>query len=315
MRFLVLTWVICFQTTNLDQVENLITSDPDAAEKVLLKAIGDSQTEAQATLLLCHLYTSKGDYKSALPYGKKAIELLPKESRAHYYYAVAIRQKMSNNTFFAMSNTGKYKSLLDEAIALDPHNYDAYEEKFGFFMNAPAIAGGSVDHAEDLAKALTALNQERGMVLLWQVYGKKSNHPKRLEIAQKLVDLAPEKMRYQFFKGFSLQGLDRNQDAATFFESLYHDHPGELGALYQAARSRILGEFEQEKAIALLDSYIEKAGVETQPSRAAAHWRAGIALEQLGKLEAALQRYEISVEMEPDFESAKKSLKKLKKRL
>jgi len=315
LRFLVLAWVMCFQTANLDQAENLIANNPDAAEKVLLKAVGESETEAKASLLLCHLYTDKGDYEKALPHGKRAVELLPQDSRAHFYYAVAIRQKMSNSTFFAMSNTGKYKKLLNKAIELDAHNYDAYEEKFGFFMNAPAIAGGGVDHAEELAEELVKVNRERGLVLQWQVHGKKSEPAKRLDIAQTLVGMAPEKIRYQFFKGFSLQGLDRNDEAADFFESLYQNHPEELGALYQAARSRILGKFDQHKAVTLLDTYIEKADEKTQPSRAAAHWRAGMALEQMGEFEEAIKRYERSLELEPDFENAKKALKKLKKRV
>jgi hypothetical protein len=43
--------------------------------------------------------------------------------------------------------------------------------------------------------------------------------------------------------------------------------------LYQAARTRILGEFDQAQAIELLDRYIELAPPNAEPSAATTSWR------------------------------------------
>lgn len=308
----VLAMSLAFQSSDFAQIETLIRDNPAEAEKALLKAVDVAETEARAALLLCHLYTNQNDYEKALPYGKKAVELLPEDSQANYLYAVAIRQKMSDSTMFAMANSGKYKKLLDKAIEADSNNLDAYEEKFGFLMNAPAIAGGSIEKADALAAEVKEKNRERGLIMQYNINQKRENHLQSFEIAKELIALNPEKMRYQFFYGFSLQALEKFTDASTFFVELYQKNPSEIGALYQTARSHILGEFDQEKAIAALDSYIEKANEKTQPSIAAAHWRAGMAYQQLGDKENAHKRYTESLRLDPDMEEAKKALKQLK---
>lgn len=300
------------QTNDMSQIEALISDDPAAAEKALLKAMDQSENDAKAAILLCRLYTNQNNYEKALPIGKKAVKLAPNDPQANYYYAVAIRQKMSKSTMFAMSNTGKYKKLLDQAIELDPEYLDAYHEKFGFLMNAPPIAGGSVEKAETLANKVKGLNQERGLTLLYEVYQKQEASDKQYETAKSLTQLNPKKMRYQYFYGFSLQASKKYEDAADFFGNLFDNNPTELGALYQEARSRILGNFDSKKAIEALDQYIELADEKTQPSQAAAHWRAGMAFEQLGDKDAAKKRYKEALKLDPKMKEAKKALKNLK---
>jgi CubicO group peptidase (beta-lactamase class C family) len=84
-----------------------------------------------------------------------------------------------------------------------------------------------------------------------------------------------------------------------------------LPSVYQSARSRILGEFEQEKAIELLDTYIAHANDETQPSIAAAWWRKGVACEQLGRTMLAIECYRTSLKLDPRFEYAQQALIRL----
>lgn len=312
MSFIFFTFLFVQQPPSANSLEGLLNGNPEVAEKALLMAVDDQKTEAQASLLLCKLYTDQNNYEKALPYGKKAVELLPEVSDAHYFYAVAIRQKMSKNTMFGMSHVGKYKKLLDQAIELDRNNLDAYEEKIGFLMNAPPIAGGSKEKAEALAKELLEINKERGLVQLWTVYESNPQPEKRAEVASELIALKPDNVRYQFFMGFSLQGQNKNKEAAQYFEGIYEQDQNELGALYQMARSRILGDFQLEKAIAYLDEYIEKANEKTQPSIAAAHWRAGVAHEKLDQKDLARSRYQSALKADPKFSEAKKALKKLK---
>lgn len=83
-------------------------------------------------------------------------------------------------------------------------------------------------------------------------------------------------------------------------------------SLYMSAKLRIVGKIEVEKALPALTRYIELAGADAQPSRAAAWWRKGNAYELLGKVADARKCYEQSLQLDPNDESAKQSLAKLK---
>jgi hypothetical protein len=86
-----------------------------------------------------------------------------------------------------------------------------------------------------------------------------------------------------------------------------------MPSLYQAARTRILGEFEQRTAITLLDRYISLADESTRPSIAAAWWRKGIAHEQLGERDEAIVCHENCLELDEGFTDAEEALERLKR--
>jgi tetratricopeptide (TPR) repeat protein len=112
-------------------------------------------------------------------------------------------------------------------------------------------------------------------------------------------------------KGMDLQGAEKYQEALEYFEKCIQGSNPHMPALYQAARTRILGEFEQERAIELLDRYIKLAEPNTQPSTAAAWWRKGIAYEQLGDNGKAITSYRKSLKLDPEFTNAKEALERL----
>lgn len=107
------------------------------------------------------------------------------------------------------------------------------------------------------------------------------------------------------------EGHKEYEKAALCFDKNTKGYEPHLPSLYQAARSRLFGEFEQNKAIEALDCYIELADKKTRPSIAAALWRQGMAYEQLGEKEQAVACYKHSLEKDPEFKQAKEALAKL----
>ncbi|HUX08117.1 MAG TPA: serine hydrolase [Acidobacteriota bacterium] len=117
-----------------------------------------------------------------------------------------------------------------------------------------------------------------------------------------------------FRHGFILQATgDYRKSIEYFAKNIRGDQP-HLPSLYQSARSRIVGQFEQAEAIAELDRYIELADENAEPSVAAAWWRKGVAYEQLQQVDEAIECYKKSLELDPNFPQAKESLERLEEK-
>lgn len=84
-----------------------------------------------------------------------------------------------------------------------------------------------------------------------------------------------------------------------------------MPSLFATARARIAGQFEIEKALELLDRYLQLGKGSSNRTIAAVWWLKGQALEQLHNNAEAIRCYQASLESSPEFEQAKESLQKL----
>jgi CubicO group peptidase (beta-lactamase class C family) len=107
--------------------------------------------------------------------------------------------------------------------------------------------------------------------------------------------------------------LERGHAAAALaiLDRLASADDPHLPSLYAGARQRIVDKVELDQAVTALSRYIELAGDETQPSRAAAWWRKGNALELSGKVAEARASYEASLRLDPDDEQVRQALANL----
>jgi CubicO group peptidase (beta-lactamase class C family) len=115
-----------------------------------------------------------------------------------------------------------------------------------------------------------------------------------------------------FKRGMRFQDQELYSKALESFENNTTSDRPHMPSLYQAARTRIIGEFGQEMAIDLLDRYISLADESTRPSIAAAWWRKGVAYAQLGDSVKAIQCFESCLKLDEGFSDAQVALKKLK---
>ena len=99
--------------------------------------------------------------------------------------------------------------------------------------------------------------------------------------------------------------------ALAILDRLARAEQPHLPSLYAGAKLRIGGKVEVEQAVTALTRYIELAGTDAQPSRAAAWWRKGNAYELMGKIAEAKKSYEESLRLDPDDEDVKQALENL----
>jgi CubicO group peptidase (beta-lactamase class C family) len=111
--------------------------------------------------------------------------------------------------------------------------------------------------------------------------------------------------------GMHFQDRELYTNAAEAFEKNLTAESPHMPSLYQAARTRILGEFDQETAVNLLDRYISLADESTRPSIAAAWWRKGVVCEQLGDIQKAITCYERCLELDEGWTESIEALDRL----
>ncbi len=310
MLFAFLIFTLPFN--ELEGIETLMKTSPGKAHGILQKAAQSRENRAEAIHLLAVLCNRSGDIEGALNYGEQATRLRPENSDAWLQYAVAMRNKFSQSTWYAMTRSGTYRSVLNKALTLDPHNYAAWHERIAYLLHAPGIAGGGKSKAEKALAELQTLNAGAAHFPKAMMLAAEERHRDALLHFQKAVAFNPHNTSARFGEAFALVNLNRHRKAAACFEAIHREDVGQMSALFEAARTRYLGRFEQEEALVLFDRFI--AGCDkTNPVKVADAWyHKGLVHEVLDRKQEAAEAYRACLALDDDFKPAKKALKKLR---
>lgn len=104
----------------------------------------------------------------------------PGSSEYQYWYGASVFETIDEVGMLGkMGAASKGKAALEKAIALDPSNVRARQALFQFYLQAPGIAGGSIDKAREQARAVIAtpggVGAFRGQMMLGQLAVKEEN--------------------------------------------------------------------------------------------------------------------------------------------
>lgn len=86
----------------------------------------------------------------------------------------------------------------------------------------------------------------------------------------------------------------------------------DLDPYYQAGKALLLQGGDMARAERFFRKYLRQEAEGERPDLASAHWRLGLVLEKQGRKEEAVAEVEKALQIKPDFEQAKKDLKRLK---
>ena len=117
---------------------------------------------------------------------------------------------------------------------------------------------------------------------------------------------------YNFQKGRYLSEVEKDYQASIELldKNIRGPNP-HLPSLFLAARSRIFGNIEVEKAIELLQQYMKLNPEASNSTQAAVWWLSGKGYEQLNDPEKAIDCYKKNLKVNPEFNRAKESLNQL----
>lgn len=270
------------------------------------------QTSAEGYYWLGKVAHKQQDLETALDAYEEAVDLdgnNPIYLKAFGQTACNLAQNVS--MFRAAGLASDCKKSFEKVTQLSPEDIDNRDALIGFYLGAPAIAGGSEDKALVQAKEIAKLNPERGAVALARVYQKQEKYPEALAELDKAIATSENPNPILFSKGALQQSQKDWLGARTSFNAILSKEPGYLDAWYQLGRSALLAEKSEwyEEGRAAFETYLKADVDETRsPSKAWASLRLGQLLDKMGKSGEADTYFSIAAKVKDD-ERLQKELK------
>src|SRR5262245_1181092 len=143
------------------QATNLFETGNTPAAVALARPLAD--TSAAAATLLGRMAWQSANYKEAARWLDAAIALDPRRVDAYVWRGRTYIQEIETTNFLRKASVaGRARSMFEKAVEIDPSSFEAREAMTEYLMNAPGIAGGSIDKARAEATAAKRMSPVRG---------------------------------------------------------------------------------------------------------------------------------------------------------
>jgi tetratricopeptide (TPR) repeat protein len=251
--------------------------------------------------------------------------------------------------FDKLSLSRRYRKEADLALQLDPNNVEASSDLMEYLQEAPGMAGGDKKKAAELADHMVQVKPVHGYLMKYDMANKEkrttdADHalqeairadPKSYDariaaanfylqqgagafaqseqLARAAVALAPDRAAAYNILATLYAQQSRWTDLDSLLKDAQHAVPDNAGPFYQAAKTILLSNqgVQFPRAEQYLRTYLGQPPEGGEPSLTAAHWRLGLLLEKEGHKDQAKQELQAAVTLDPNFEPARKDLKRL----
>lgn len=282
--------------------------DYERAEPLLTAEL-EQGADARKSLMLGRIAFEGSRYDEAFALLETAVDGLPDDADAHYWYGSAAGTLAGNVSFFrAAGYAKKSRRALDRALELDPKHVGAHEALAQYYLQAPGFMGGDKKGAEKLAQRLATFAPVEGQMLLAQVYRQTGRETEALEALAALTERVPDAPDGWLQYGFALQGeeaWDAAHDAFSRAATVARDGGDtqrELSALYQVARTAVFSRARIDAGVDAMRRYIAADRPENAnlPGVDWAHYRLGQLLHMRGDSDDAASAFETALEITED---------------
>lgn len=261
-------------------VSDLLLADKiPAAETAANALVAASPAEPEAYLLVGVVQIAKGNADAAVTAYEKAVSLAPANGDYHRQLGNAYGFAAQKAGMFSMIGLAKKcRAAYEKAVELEPTNLNARNSLMGYYQQAPGIAGGGMDKAYAQAAEIKKLDAVRGRVAYATLY-------------------AAEK---------------KYTEAFAEFDAVLKESPDNYLSLYQLGRLAALSGQRVDAGMDALKKCLTLTPTTGSPGHDAANWRLGNLWEKKGDKAAARAAYQAALAINPNFQQAVDSLKKLK---
>jgi len=339
-----------FSAVDTTQAEALVNAGHMKRARALLEPLQRSNPkEARVLYLLSEVKEGFGDLDGALQLAEQVLVIDSQNADYHSWVAVVCGELAEKaNIFRQAALARRTKKEAETAISLNPKHVDARSVLVNFYMEAPTIVGGDRQKARETAAELARIDPAEGASAR-AVIALAENDKTALEAAYndeakvgpQSYDAQMEGARY-----FASDPVGKYDLAEKYARAALKIDPGRGGAYavlatvlaragrvaeldgllvqaekndsddfegyYQAAHAFLATGKELPRAESYLRKYLTQEPEAGTPDLATAHWQLGLVLEKLGRKPEAITEVGKAVQMRPNFDDAKKDLKRMK---
>ena len=254
-----------------------------------------------------------GAFEDAIKHMKPLKKTFSDQSDFYFWYGQAYLAKLneSKNFFEKGIVASKVKEAFEKSVDLDPENLTARNSLARYYMEAPAIAGGSLKKAKEQIDYIKGKDPGMGYNTMANYYFQKKEYPLAQEEYLNFLEVASDKSPILYQIGFIYQIEKNYEEAFQYFEKSINTSPAFVPSYYQYARTAIFAEKNIVKAIKAMQTYIDQEGNVTGPDIPSAYWRLGMLYELQQQPSKAKQMYQQALAINPDHPQAKEALEKL----
>ena len=304
--------------------------------------------DAEAAYALSYAKYKSGDLDGAAILAEKAVSLNNKDAEYHNLLAQLYGMQAQNATVFRQIGLARRcKKELDATLAVDPKHFEAQVTLMLFSLKAPAIVGGDRARARSIPDSIIKYDPANGYLAKIRLLQEDGRREEAADLYRKAADADPKNYRAQTsYIGYLLSQTKELDDAERRARQLIQDYPdrfdgytflaarlalaerwAEMDAVLQESRKRCpdnLQPFfntarmlmragkELKRAEEYLNLYLSQEPEYSMPPTGYAHWLLGLVFEKEGRKPEAIAEIEKCSRMLPQFENAKKDLKRLR---
>jgi tetratricopeptide (TPR) repeat protein len=278
-----------------------------------------------------------------------AVRIDPKSSLYHRELGEIFADQIDRASVFRQLGLAhKCRDQFDAALAIAPRDLDNMFDRLQYYIQAPGIAGGDKKKAAELAAEIGRIDPARGFLAQAHIARTEKQDaggfyrqalaadPKNYEANIQLAALAidakhddpalaekyaraalaanPDRIGPYRVLTRALARQRRMEETAKLLAAAQSAIPDDLSPYVDAARALLAKSFELPQAEAWLRKYIAET-TEPEPGApilAGPHWSLALVLEKLDRKPEAVRELQEALRLKPDFEQAKRDLKRLK---
>jgi Tfp pilus assembly protein PilF len=195
--------------------------DYAGAKRMLESILRQDPSNHQARYVLGNILARPfAQYDEAEEQMEKAVELSP--DSAEYQYALGNIygiQAQNASVFSRLSYAGKVKDQWIKAVELRPKEIRYRRALMGYYVQAPGIAGGSIDKAREQASEIVKLDPYQGHLAMADVEDGDGENGKAEQEYRKAIELQPGGWRAYHALGYHYMRQKRWDDAIAQFRT------------------------------------------------------------------------------------------------
>jgi len=271
-----------------------------------------NQNDPVGAYYLGRLFLREGNYDKAIDWLDKAVELDEKNSDYHLLLGRAYSIKAQRAGLLKKASAAKnVKKAFERAVELKPENIDARMGLLQFYLMAPGIMGGSKDKAREQAEEIKKQNAYQGHLAFGFIHTVNEEFDQAEKEYQFAIKANPDHFQAYYSLGYLHARQKAYDKASEIFENLLKLHPEQVASYFHLGRLAMMSGKNLDKGEENLKKYLQTEPSDERPSFAFAHLLLGHIYKMQEKKDMAKNEYEKALEIDTDFEQAKKALKDL----